>query len=92
MPENTELTALEANETTQTTAQAMDENITAEDIADVIAEFEAYRERLVNNTMETAQRAKLSKAKALAQLESELVKIDAALEQLRTQQAALTGK
>lgn len=88
MTENTELTTLETNETT---TQATIENITADDLEDVIAEFEIYRERLVNNTLETAQRAKLSKTKALAQLEPELAKIDAALEQLRTQRAALTG-
>lgn len=64
---------------------------TAEELAEVIAEYEEYRERLVNETMETAQRAKLMKKTVMAQLEPELAKIDATLEALRSQQAALTA-
>jgi capsule polysaccharide export protein KpsE/RkpR len=64
---------------------------TAEELAEVIAEFEEYRERLVNETMETAQKAKLMKKTVMAQLEPELAKIDATLEALRSQQAALTA-
>lgn len=64
--------------------------ITAQDLAEVIEEFEQYRERLINETMTTAQRAKLPKAKAMAQLEVELAKIDTSIQQLRNQQATLT--
>jgi prefoldin subunit 5 len=62
---------------------------TAQDLANTIAEFEQYRERLVSETMTTAQRAKMPKATVMAQLEPELAKIDSALQTLREQQAAL---
>ncbi|WNZ26866.1 hypothetical protein HJG54_34465 [Leptolyngbya sp. NK1-12] len=62
---------------------------TAAELAEVIAEFEHYRERLVNETLETAQRAKMPKATVMAKLEPELAKIDAALQSLREQQASL---
>jgi hypothetical protein len=60
-------------------------------LEEVIAEFEKYRERLVNEMTITAQKAKLPKKKAMAQIEPELAKIDAALQHLRTQQAALNS-
>ncbi|AFZ03848.1 hypothetical protein [Calothrix sp. PCC 6303] len=64
---------------------------TSQEIAEVITELEEYRERLVNETMETAKKAKMMKATAMAQLEPELATIDAALENLKQQQATLTG-
>jgi hypothetical protein len=64
---------------------------TQQELAEVIAEFEAYRERLVGETMETAQKAKLMKKAVMAQLEPELAKIDAAIAALREQQATLTA-
>lgn len=64
---------------------------TAEELAEVIEEFEQYRERLVKETLETAQKAKLSKTKAMSRLEPELAKIDTILQQLREQQATLNG-
>ncbi|WP_392532745.1 hypothetical protein [Nostoc sp. C117] len=67
------------------------DDVTAEDIAEIIAELEQYRERLVQETTETAKRAKLMRVSMMAQLEPELVKIDSALQQLRNQQATLTG-
>ncbi|MDZ7992416.1 MAG: hypothetical protein RM022_007600 [Nostoc sp. EfeVER01] len=66
-------------------------NITAQDVAEVIAELEQYRERLVQETTETAKRAKLMKVSVMAKLEPELAKIDSALQELRNQQAALSG-
>ena len=77
MAENTELSA-----TPQTTAQ---------ELAEVIEELEQYRERLVNETLATAQRAKLMKKTVMAQMEPELTKIDATLQALRAQQASLTA-
>lgn len=77
MAENSELTA-----STQATAQ---------ELAEVIEELEQYRERLVNDTMATAQRAKLMKSKVMSQLEPELAKIDATLQALRAQQADLSA-
>ena len=58
--------------------------ITAEDLAEVIKEFEQYRERLLTETITTAQRAKLPK-----KTEPELAKIDTTLLSLRQQQASL---
>lgn len=68
---------------------AMD--VTTQELAEVIAEFEQYRERLLSDTMATAQRAKLPKSKVMAQLEPELAKIDATLQALREQQATLSA-
>ena len=66
--------------------------VTAEDLTEVIEEFEQYRERLLSETMATAKRAKLPKKTAMAQIEPELAKIDATLLSLRQQQASLTAK
>ena len=64
---------------------------TAQGLAEVIAELEQYRERLVNDTLTMAQRAKVMKSKALAHLEPDLAQIDVTLEDLRNRQAALTA-
>ena len=64
---------------------------TIEEIAEVIQEFEQYRERLLNETMTTAKKAKLSKKQTLAQLEPELAKIDSILQQLKDQHATLSA-
>ncbi|MFN6462185.1 MAG: hypothetical protein RMZ41_010100 [Nostoc sp. DedVER02] len=67
------------------------DKITSQDVAEVIAELELYRERLVQETTETAKRAKLMRVNVMAQLEPELAKIDSALQELRNQQAALSA-
>lgn len=72
-----------------TTEQPQDQT-TAHELAEVIAELEQYRERLINDTMNAAKRAKLMKSAVMANLEPELANIDATLQQLREQQAALT--
>ncbi|NQE33830.1 hypothetical protein [Microcoleus asticus] len=72
----------------ETVANSTDTNV--EELAEVIAEFEKYRERLVNETMTAAQKAKLPQKAAMAKIEPELAKIDAGLESLRDQLAALT--
>lgn len=56
-----------------------------EDITEVIAELEQYRDRLVQESTETAKKAKLTKSALEAQLAPELEKIEAALTQLRLQ-------
>ena len=66
--------------------------VNPEELAEVIVEFEQYRDRLYRETMEAAQKAKLSKKATLEKLEPELAKIDAVLEQLRSQLATLTVK
>ena len=64
------------------------EQATPQELAEVIAEFEQYRERLVNDTMEAGKKAKLTKSAVMAQLEPELNKIDGIITQLRQQQAS----
>ncbi|HAZ47889.1 MAG TPA: hypothetical protein DDW76_03290 [Cyanobacteria bacterium UBA11369] len=75
---------------TETSELTPIDQATPEELAETIAEFEQYRERLVNETLATAQRAKVMKANAMAQLEPELAKIDAIISQLRERHAALT--
>lgn len=72
----------------ETVANSTETNV--EELAEVIAEFEKYRERLVNETMTAARKAKLPQKAAMAKIEPELAKIDAGLETLRAQLAALT--
>lgn len=67
------------------------EQATPQELAEIIAEMEQYRERLVNDTLSMAQRAKIMKAQALAHLEPNLAKIDATLQALRQQQVTLTA-
>ena len=57
----------------------------SEEVASVIAELEQYRARLVDDFTTTAKKAKLPKSMTLAQLKKhpEILKIDAALAQLR---------
>jgi membrane protein insertase Oxa1/YidC/SpoIIIJ len=65
------------------------EQTPAQELAEVIAELEQYRERLLNDTVEAAQKAKLMKSAVMAKLDPELAKIDATLQHLREQQAML---
>ena len=71
-------------------SQSTNKPATAEELAAVIIEFEQYRERLLNETMAAAKKAKLPQKTALAQLEPQLAKIDLTLEKLREQKATLT--
>lgn len=64
---------------------------TAQEIAAVIQEFEQYRERLVNEAITVAQKAKLPQKTAMAKIEPELTQIDTSLAGLRAQLAALTA-
>ncbi|NMG09626.1 hypothetical protein [Brasilonema sp. UFV-L1] len=75
---------------TETSEHTPTEQPSSEELAEVIAEFEEYRERLVSETLATAQKAKVMKATALAQLEPELAKIDAVLQQLRDRASSVT--
>jgi uncharacterized coiled-coil protein SlyX len=72
----------EANETEQDTP---------EELSEVITELEQYRERLVNDTLLMAQRAKVMKSQAMASLEPNLAQIDSTLAELRQRHAALIG-
>lgn len=64
---------------------SMEKTDNNQEIIEVITEFEQYRERLINETMETAKKAKLMKKTVMAQLEPELERIDAIIQNLRMQ-------
>lgn len=76
------------SDTTELTANTQTDS---EELTLAIAELEQYRERLVNDTLSMAQKAKVMKAQALASLQPQLTQIDATLESLRQQQSALTS-
>ncbi|MFM2315073.1 MAG: hypothetical protein RLZZ04_4349 [Cyanobacteriota bacterium] len=65
--------------------------VTAADLAELIGEFEKYRDRLVKETTEAAKKAKLSKKATMAKLEPQLADIDAKLQRLKEQQANLSA-
>ncbi|MEY2856166.1 MAG: hypothetical protein RLZZ74_475 [Cyanobacteriota bacterium] len=65
--------------------------VTAADLAELIVEFEKYRDRLISETTEAAKKAKLSKKATMAKLEPQLADIDAKLQRLREQQANLSA-
>jgi hypothetical protein len=64
---------------------------TPQELTEMIAELEQYRERLVNDTLSMAQRAKVMKAQAMARLEPNLTQIDGILQVLRQRQTTLTA-
>ncbi|MEL7035038.1 MAG: hypothetical protein AAFO04_05380 [Cyanobacteria bacterium J06592_8] len=61
-----------------------------QEVTELIQEYETYRERLLNQTLEAAKRAKLSKAGTMSQLEPQLAHIDSVLKQLRDRVAILS--
>jgi prefoldin subunit 5 len=65
--------------------------VTPQDLAEMIEEFERYRQRLIDEMTTAAQKAKLSKSKLMSKLEPELARIDATLDNLRAQHATLTA-
>jgi hypothetical protein len=67
------------------------EQVTIAELEEIIVELQKYRDRLVNDTLETIQKAKLPKAKSMAQIDPELAKIDAMMEDLHARKAALIG-
>lgn len=73
-----------SSERTTTTAE-----ISAIELEEIITELQKYRDRLVHDTTEAIHKARLPKAKALAQMEPELIKIDAMMQEVRDRHAAL---
>ena len=67
------------------------DNVTPEQLAEVIGEFEQYRQRLIDDMTTAAKKAKLPKSKVMSRLEPELAKIDATLGNLRNQHAVMTA-
>jgi hypothetical protein len=76
---------------TDTSEEISIEQATPEQLTEIITELEQYRERLVSDTLAMAQRAKIMKAQAMSSLEPQLAEVDAQLEALRQQQAAITA-
>ena len=70
---------------------AATEEVTAAELAEIITELQKYRDRLVHETTEAIQKARLPKAKAMAQMEPELIKIDAMMQELHDRHAALAS-
>jgi hypothetical protein len=66
--------------------------VTAQDLAEAIAELQAYRDRLFEETTAAAKKAKLSKAATMAKLDPELIPIDTMLQNLRAQHAAMVAE
>jgi hypothetical protein len=66
--------------------------VTAAELAEVIAEMEEYRGRLVQDITEAAQKAKLTKSQMTAAMSPDLELIDSKLQQLRDQHAQLSAK
>lgn len=62
-----------------------------EELEEAIAELQEYRERLVSDMTNMAQKAKVSKSQMMSSLEPELQQIDQALENLQTQKTSLVG-
>jgi hypothetical protein len=60
------------------------------EIAEVVAELQAYRDRLIEDFTATAKKAKLPKSMVMAQLKThpEIVKIEASLAQLLGEEPA----
>ncbi|NER81597.1 MAG: hypothetical protein F6K42_18940 [Leptolyngbya sp. SIO1D8] len=65
------------------------EQATLEELTTEIAELEEYRNRLVQDTLDAAKRAKVMKAKAQSNLEPVLTNIDVMLEELHQRHTAL---
>ena len=68
-----------------------DTSVTAADLAELIVEFEKYRDRLISDTTVAAKKAKLSKKATMAKLEPQLAEIDTKLQRLREQHANLSA-
>ena len=67
------------------------EQTTLEELTSTISELQEYRDRLVDETMSAAKKAKVKKGQAQENLEPTLARIDAMLEDLRQRQAELAG-
>ncbi|MEM0979965.1 MAG: hypothetical protein AAGH78_06785 [Cyanobacteria bacterium P01_H01_bin.58] len=66
------------------------EQATLDELAAAIAELQAYRDRLVSETLSAAKKAKVMKGQAQGNLEPMLARIDAMLQELQQRQAELT--
>ena len=67
------------------------EQVAVAELEEIMVELQKYRDRLVNDMLETIQKAQLPKAKSMAQIDPELAKTDAMMEALHARKAALIG-
>ncbi|MDY6785996.1 MAG: hypothetical protein SW833_26190 [Cyanobacteriota bacterium] len=65
------------------------EEATPQELSELAAELEQYRDRLINETLSTAQRAKIKKDRAMTNIEPSLARIDATLQAIRQRQSTL---
>ena len=65
---------------------------TVESLDEMISECQQYRDRLFNDTVAVAKKAKMPKSTVMAQLEPELAKIDAMIEGLKQRKANLAAE
>ncbi|NEO33637.1 MAG: acetyltransferase [Symploca sp. SIO3C6] len=74
-------------------SETQEATVSLQEVEEVIAGLEQYRERLINDAMKMAKQVKLPKKQVIAQLEQhpEITKIDQALENIRSQQAAMAS-
>lgn len=77
------------NAIAENAAGLVEEETTPEELTQLIQEFETYRERLVTDMTDAAQKAKMSKKAMMAQLEPELQQIDEAIAHLKDRLAAI---
>ena len=63
--------------------------VTATELEEIVTELQKYRDRLVHDTTEAIHKARLPKAKAIAQMEPEIARIDAMIQELHDRHAAL---
>ena len=72
-------------------SETSQQTVSAAEIEGLIGELEQYRERLANEVLQTAKKIKMPKKAAMdhVQANPEIAKIDAALKQLRSQQATM---
>jgi hypothetical protein len=74
---------------TESDRSTVTEEVSAAELAEIITELQKYRDRLVHDTTEAIHKARLPKAKAIAQMEPEIVRIDAMIQELHDRHAAL---
>lgn len=65
------------------------QQVTATELEEIVTELQKYRDRLVHDTTEAIHKARLPKAKAIAQMEPEIARIDAMIQELHDRHAAL---
>jgi hypothetical protein len=63
---------------------------TPDEIVEIMAELEQYRDRLINDMTEAAKKAKMTKTAMMQHIEPELKEIDLRLDGLRQLQAQQT--